>query len=143
MDVGEIGSVAVTLFLDVIDLAAPAMPRPLLACVPMFLTCTATFADNCESISAQIDSKIRATGVSSFTLTTVDAGAVTGGKVVGTCATGSRKIIYFSGGASAPKVASSGSSPASAQRARKATGANDIITECKDGSMSLGGECKN
>jgi hypothetical protein len=119
------------------------MPRPLLACVPMFLTCTATLADNCESISAQIDSKIRATGVSNFTLTTVDAGAAASGQVVGTCGMGSRKIIYSGVGASAPKLASSGSSPASALRARKPAGASDIITECKDGSMSLGGDCKN
>ncbi len=115
------------------------MLRPFLACVPMLLACSASLADNCDAIRAQIDSKIRATGVAGFTLTIVEAGAPGAGKAVGTCAMGSRKIVY-SAGPAASAVASSAST--SARRSVKPTAARDIITECKDGSMSLGGECK-
>lgn len=119
------------------------MPRPLLACVPFLLTCSMASADNCESISAQIDSKIRATGQTNYSLTIVDASSAGTGKVVGSCATGTRKIVYVAVAASAATVLSAGSSAARASKMRKPTRTSDIITECKDGSMSLGGECKD
>ena len=117
------------------------MPRPLLACVPLLLTCTASLADNCESVSAQIDAKIRAAGVANFTLTTVGIDDAAAGKVVGTCGLGARKIVYLAHARPAAAAASAAAAPT--RRAAKPKVASDIITECRDGSMSLGGECKN
>ena len=81
-------------------------------------------AETCEAIQARIDAKIRAAGVQAFTLRTVDAAAKVDGKVVGSCALGTKKIVYAQGGAAA--------------RPDK----DAILTECKDGSVSLGGDCR-
>lgn len=85
---------------------------------------------NCETIRAGIDAKIRASGVSAFSLTVVPAQAATAGKVVGSCELGTKKIVYVASGAS-------GAAPAGA-RPRD----DRILTECKDGSVSLGGDCR-
>ena len=100
----------------------------------------ASQADNCEPIRAQIDARIRAGGVTRFTLSTVDAKATAAGKVVGSCDLGTKKILYIAGDTSA-----SASAPASSAPARKpATVTRDepIWTECKDGTVSRGGDCK-
>ena len=81
-------------------------------------------ASNCDSIRDQIDAKIRASGVSRFTLTVVDAAATAPGRNVGSCERGSRKILYVPDG----KAASQG-------------GAGALLTECKDGTVSRGGNC--
>ena len=117
------------------------MPRPILAFVPLLLTCTASLADNCESVIAQIDAKIRAAGVANFTLTTVGTDDAAPGKVVGTCGLGTRKILYLAQAKAVGAAASTASAPA--RRSAKPKVASDMITECRDGSMSLGGECKN
>ena len=54
-------------------------------------------AAGCEALMAQIDAKIRAGGVTQFILTTVDASAEAGGRVVGTCDLGTKKIVYEPG----------------------------------------------
>ena len=130
------------------------MPRLLLACVPLMLTCTASLADNCDAVSAQIDAKIRAAGVAAFTLATVDFNDSAPGKLVGTCGMGTKKILYTASARPAAAAAAAASAAAAAaaaastvarpsRRVAKPTAARDIITECKDGSMSLGGECRN
>lgn len=80
-------------------------------------------ADNCEAIRAQVDAKVRAGGVSEFRLEVVDAQAKVAGKVVGSCALGTRKIVYTARAASAP---------AAGER---------VLTECRDGSVTYG-DCK-
>ncbi|MBX9611939.1 MAG: DUF1161 domain-containing protein [Burkholderiales bacterium] len=98
---------------------------------------------SCEALQAQIEAKIRAAGVAQFTLTTVDAGARAVGKVVGTCALGARKIMYVAGPSAAPMATPSAA--ASTPRARAAPsrpGTEAILTECRDGSVSMGGDCK-
>lgn len=77
-------------------------------------------ADNCESIRAQVEAKVRAGGVAEFRLEVVDAQAKVAGKVVGSCALGTRKIVYTARAASAP---------ASAER---------VLTECRDGRVTYG-----
>ena len=84
---------------------------------------SASAASNCDDLQAQIDAKIRAAGVTSFRLTTVAADATVSGKVVGTCERGSKKIVYE---ADAPRRSN-----------------DKILTECKDGSVSVGGDCRN
>ena len=95
-------------------------------------------AENCEALRTQIESKIAAAGVTRFTVTTVDANAEAGGQVVGSCELGSKRIVYQREGAppapSAPDAASNGAPPRAADER--------ILTECKDGTVSVGGDCK-
>lgn len=90
----------------------------------LLLVAPAIRAETCDAIKAQIETKLRAAGVSRYTLSAVDAGAKVDGKVVGTCDLGTKKIVY--------------AQPDAAQKP-----ANEpILTECKDGSVSIGGDCK-
>jgi hypothetical protein len=52
---------------------------------------------SCDDVKAEIDAKIKAKGVSSYTLEAVDKGSAAGGKVVGTCEGGSKEIVYKRG----------------------------------------------
>jgi hypothetical protein len=88
------------------------------------LAAPAGAADTCEAIQARIDAKIRASGVQAFTLRTVDAAAKVDGKVVGSCDLGTKKIVYAQAGAAARP------------------GKDAILTECKDGTVTLGGDCR-
>jgi chitodextrinase len=91
-------------------------------------------ASNCDTIRAGIDAKVRASGVTDFTLSVVDADAKVDtkvdGKVVGSCDRGSKRIVY-----------SRSAAPAASQPTGKASD-ELIVTECKDGSVSLGGDCR-
>ena len=95
-------------------------------------------AENCEALRTQIESKIAAAGVTRFTVATVDANAEASGQVVGSCELGSKKIVYQREGAPpappAPDAASSSAPPRA--------GDERILTECKDGTVSVGGDCK-
>ena len=81
-------------------------------------------AETCEAIQARIDAKIRASEEQAFTLRTVDAAAKVEGKVVGSCDLGTKKIVYEQSG-----------TPARPDK-------DAILTECKDGSVSMGGDCR-
>lgn len=131
----------------------------------LFLSCSATasWADNCDELRGQIDAKIKAAGVASYSLVVVDTAASAPGKMVGSCARGSKKIMYA---LSASPVGASplpaGSAPSAAVKAATAaavgpataaplankakppakTNTDNILTECKDGSTSVGGSCK-
>ncbi len=62
--------------------------------------------DNCEAIRDQIEARVRGSGVQRFSLAVVDAAASAPGRVVGSCARGSRKILYtVAAGASGPAAA--------------------------------------
>ncbi|MBT2326387.1 DUF1161 domain-containing protein [Variovorax paradoxus] len=106
------------------------MLRFALASVALVFAHAASGAGNCDAILSQIDMKIRAAGVSRFTLTTVDANAEVAGKVVGTCDLGTKKIVYAQGELPNP--------PNSPPRPRS----EPLLTECKDGSVPASGECK-
>lgn len=80
-------------------------------------------AITCDELQAQIEAKLRAGGLKSFSGVTVEAAASAPGREVGRCERGARKILYRPG-TSAP--------------ARQEA----ILTECKDGSVSMGGNCK-
>ncbi len=100
----------------------------------------ASAADTCEPLRAQIDTKIRDAGVEHFTLSVVDAAASVPGKVVGSCASGAKKIVYLRGQADA--AASSPSNGGKSGAAAAGTSRSDaILTECKDGTVSVGGGC--
>jgi len=113
------------------------MLRLALAFLPIALCCPASRADNCEPIRAQIESKIRAAGVVDFSVTAVDSAASAAGKIVGSCANGTMKIVYARGNergqVSAPQVP-----PAKSARSTSNGKADAILTECKDGTVSMG-----
>ena len=48
----------------------------------------------CDDVKAQIEAKIKAKGVSSYTLEAVPSEEVKDQKVVGTCEGGAKKIVY-------------------------------------------------
>ena len=84
---------------------------------------TVGMANNCEAIQQQIEARIKASGATGWTLTTVPVDAQLPGKVVGQCDLGRRKIVYQTGTSAAARAEA------------------PILTECKDGSVSLGGDC--
>jgi hypothetical protein len=63
------------------------------------LAVTPAFAQpkDCDELKAEIDAKITANGVSTFTTTIVDKDAAEDGKVVGTCENSTKKIVYKRG----------------------------------------------
>ncbi|CAN7313539.1 DUF1161 domain-containing protein [Variovorax sp. LjRoot290] len=117
------------------------MPRLSLAFIALVFAGSASGASNCDAILSQIDTKIRASGVSRFTLTTVDADAIVTDKVVGTCDLGTKKIVYAQGDLPASPPNSDGSA-SGARPSPPQPRSEPILTECKDGSVSVGGDCK-
>lgn len=82
-----------------------------------------SLASNCETIQKQIEARIHASGATGWTLVTAPIEKPMAGKVVGQCDLGRQKIVYQS----------AASAPARSQP--------PILTECKDGTVSLGGDC--
>lgn len=97
-------------------------------------------ADTCEAIQAQIDAKLRAGGLTAYTLSTVDLDAATPGKVVGSCGFGRKKIVYLAGSAGAPATAQTTPPPSAGRSTAARPGDELIVTECKDGF--IGPDCK-
>jgi hypothetical protein len=120
------------------------MLRVALVLMSLVWTCTPLRADNCETLKAEIDARIKASGVASFSLAVVDAGAPVIGKVVGSCGLGAKRIVYLQtqtqGQAQSNSAAAASAAPAT--KRKKSTPDSAILTECKDGSMSLGATCK-
>jgi hypothetical protein len=123
----------------------------LCASTALLLASTASRADTCDAIKAQIDAKIRSGGMGNFALETVDAAASAPGRVVGNCGGGAKKIVMLGGSRSASTVSASTISasainasavPVRAQRSAAAKPQDNVLTECNDGSMSVGGSCK-
>lgn len=70
--------------------------KKLLLALMMSSFSVATFAaNNCDEIKGQIDAKIKTIGVALYKLQVVDVDATVGGKVVGTCDGGKKKIVYW------------------------------------------------
>jgi Protein of unknown function (DUF1161) len=104
-------------------------------------------AQACETLQAEIDAKIRASGASNFSLVAVDAEAPVDGRVVGTCGLGRKKIVYTPAVGSATGASGSGSTRGgsglrttgtlNAPVVRAATppppAVPPVLTECKPG----------
>ncbi|WP_418314745.1 DUF1161 domain-containing protein [Piscinibacter sakaiensis] len=107
-------------------------------------------ADSCETLRTEIEGKIRAAGVQTFSVTTVDAAAEVAGEVVGSCGQGSRKIVYLKGVQAAAPAAPSGVAAAATAAASApsplpapaAPAGDAVLTECKPGYIAIRGECK-
>lgn len=95
----------------------------------LLLASASAYADNCDAIRRQIDAKVRTSGVTNFSLSVVDSNAKVNGKVVGTCDLGTKKVVYTK--ADSSPASRPGSSPKEAA----------IITECRDGTVTRGGDC--
>ncbi len=116
------------------------MLKSLLPALVLAFLSAPSYADNCDDLRGQIDAKIKAAGVASYSVVVVDTAASAPGKVVGTCARGAKKIMYTQL-ASAPQAAAATTSTNKAKQAAPAAPDN-ILTECKDGTVSKGGNCK-
>jgi len=119
------------------------------------MTCSTSYANNCDELRSQIEGKIKAAGVASFTVSVVDTGASAPGKVVGACDKGAKKIMYMQNAVPAAAVGAPAAQATPASQAKAPTRAgttakkspaktndNTMLTECKDGSTSIGGSCK-
>ncbi|KTB80570.1 hypothetical protein AO070_19150 [Pseudomonas syringae pv. syringae PD2766] len=51
----------------------------------------------CEELKSELDAKLQAKGVTSYTLEVVEKGSAAGTQVVGTCEGGSKEIVYQRG----------------------------------------------
>ncbi|SHN22524.1 Protein of unknown function [Pseudomonas asturiensis] len=51
----------------------------------------------CEELKSEIDAKLQAKGVSSYTLEVVEKGSADGQQVVGTCDAGTKELVYKRG----------------------------------------------
>ena len=77
------------------------MAAAVLFCVPLCASAQAPMKP-CEDLKAEIGKKLDAKGVANYTLTIVDKGKESDGKVVGSCDGGKRSIVYLRA-ASVPK----------------------------------------
>ena len=117
--------------------------------LPLICLAGAAHADNCEPIRAKIEAQIRDAGVARFSVTVVPKDRPVAGEVVGSCGNGQQKIVYTRGvGADvpaipAPPTAQPGpvSSPPQVRPVRRPTPETEILTECRDGSVSRDGSC--
>ena len=101
-------------------------------------------AEDCEALRTRIEQKIAASGVARFTVTVVDANASADGQVVGSCELGTKKVVYLkdAGAATAPAPAPASIPASSAPKPAPAQGADEpMITECKDGTVTMG-DCR-
>lgn len=110
-------------------------------------------ADSCDTLRSDIEARIRASGVAVFSVAVVDAAAHAPGVVVGSCALGTRKIVYLKGVAVAapPPVSAVPVAPAASRppvlrsimsAPPPAADGDAVLTECKPGYVSIRGECK-
>jgi hypothetical protein len=117
------------------------MKKTLFLALPLLLVSAASqAADNCEPLRARIEANIASKGLADFTVSVVGAEASVAGEVVGSCAQGSKKIVYAKGapGQAGQKPGGAVVTPVPAPKAPK----DGILTECKDGTVKTGGSCK-
>ena len=69
------------------------------------LTATASLARSCDEVISSIDARLKARGISAYTLEAVPLDNVKGQRVVGSCDAGTQKIIYAHSPATATPVA--------------------------------------
>ena len=106
----------------------------------VLLASTACVAESCDALKDQIEAKIKAGGVSSFTLAIVDSEQPDSGKTIGRCGLGTKRIVYA---VPSSTVALSAANPSVEREGKPAgkSGGSEVITECKDGSV--GGDCSH
>ena len=114
----------------------PYRVAPTAACLLAASAAVAAGKD-CEELRTEIVAKFHARGVDTPSLKILPASEATSGRTVGTCELGTKKLVLLPGEYKARTGASSQKPPAtSVVRPR-----DEILTECKDGSVSVGGSC--
>jgi hypothetical protein len=73
------------------------MKRLVVLAALMFAAAPALARKDCNELKAEIDAKIKANGVQTYTLEIVPKDQEADGKVVGTCDGGTKKIVYKRG----------------------------------------------
>jgi Protein of unknown function (DUF1161) len=112
-----------------------SLSMPLCVLASGLLAGGAHAADVCEPLREQIEFQIAATGATGFAVVVVDADDPLAGKVVGTCAKGSRKLVYVRGaGVGAKPARPVAPVPVPVARGKDA----NTITECRDGTVVRG-----
>ncbi|MDO8450835.1 MAG: DUF1161 domain-containing protein [Rhodoferax sp.] len=110
-----------------------------LALASLLSACVSSHAVTCDILASQIESKIKAAGVTNFTLDVVDPGSAGTAKVVGTCDLGKKEIVYAS--SSSTVLLSRGTAANSNSRSSdRGQSEEKMLTECKDGFF--GPDCK-
>lgn len=109
-----------------------------IAAIAALLPAAPCLAVGCDELRAEVEAKIRAAGVSQFSVTVAAAAASAPGQVVGSCDNGSRKLLYQRPGSRPTDTAA----PAPSTGPRPATKSEPILTECKDGTVSLHTDCR-
>ena len=122
------------------------MLKRALTLAPLLLLASTAQANNCDAIRADIDARVRANGMGNHSLSVVDRATVAPGRVVGSCDQGSKKILMIQPGlptaaaGPAPAFAASQSTH-SRHDSRRSSASDDILTECRDGSIVTGPDC--
>ena len=116
------------------------MRQHVLVPLTFLLASTACMAESCAALKDQVEAKIKAGGVSSFTLTIVDAEQRGSGKTIGRCGLGTKRIVYAVPSSTAALSAANPSAEREGKPAGK-SGGSEVITECKDGSVD--GDCSH
>ena len=128
---------------------AAALSRPrkavtaLRALVALALGGVVTFpahAISCDALRSAVEAKIRRNGVSNFGLSVVDANQAAGGKVVGSCELGTKKLVYVQGSQPAAPAPAAPNRPLPMTSAK--AGGEPMIVECFDGKAYTEGPCK-
>jgi Protein of unknown function (DUF1161) len=110
-------------------------------------------ADSCDAIQASIRAKIEAknagTRLSTFSLKAIDKDEPSTGRIVGSCDNGAKRIVYTANGLANPgagagaaakvDIAVQGDVAAPTRVKKPKTVA--VLTECRDGSTPVKGEC--
>lgn len=111
----------------------------ILALAALLSACVSSHAVTCDTLKSEIESKIKAAGVTNFTLDVVDADSASTAKILGTCDLGKKKVAYSSTRSAATLATGS---PAASNKLGADRGQSEekIWTECKDGFS--GPDCK-
>lgn len=131
------------------------IPARTLSALPVFLALSALSAlapsaaraaSNCDGIQAEIADKFRAGGITEFRLSVVDMEAAVPGRVVGRCEQGTKKIVFVQDGPAQPAQAQPQTQFQTQAQAVPRPAAppprrQEIITECRDGTVAADGEC--
>lgn len=110
-----------------------------LALAALLSACVSSYAVTCDVLKSEIESKIKAGGMTNFTLDVLDADSASTAKVVGSCELGKKKIVYRSSRSTAPLATGTAADPKRRSADRRQT-EEEIWTECKDGFS--GPDCK-
>jgi hypothetical protein len=110
-----------------------------LALAALLSACVSSYAVTCDVLKSEIESKIRAGGMTNFTLGVVDADSAGTAKVVGSCELGTKKIVYSTSRSTDAPATGSAADP-KRRSADRRQAEEEMWTECKDGFS--GPDCK-